>query len=291
MLATVLSLVMAAPSEVATEAPCTQEDERQRSFAVCFDPWRGIETYASGRLRSGALDFTVSTALRVRKERESWSKADSTWLGLHRIGAAEWAPLAQRLDATAWDFVFRRHAADTAITLPGFPEARLPFPFDVGFAGTVAHFELGARPDEKWSLETARTAVLFDPIRSPTNRLSLSIGPAGFHRVASLTSGSTAHELMPFTGAQLFANLESTEGRLFLRANGIGGAVFGVTGAGWIPQVRGTLEAGLTVVAVNDQPVVLLARGEANWRGGFSPTFEWSASAALGFRFASRRSH
>jgi hypothetical protein len=289
MLATVLSLVIAAQPEIAATDPCTHVDERQREFTVCFDPWRGFETFAGGRLSGGSVDFTVSATLRLRKERGSRSKTESSWLGLHRIGAADWAPLARRLDATAWEFVFRRHAADTAISLPGFPDARLPFPFDVGLAGAVGRVELGARPDENWSLETARAAVAFDPLRWPTNQLTVSIGPAAFHRVAALTSGAISHELMPFTGGQLFANLESAEGRLFLRANGSGGAVLGLGDARWIPQVRGTLEAGLTVMAINDQPVVLLARAETSWRGGPSPTFEWSASAALGFRFASRR--
>jgi len=53
--------------------------------------------------------------------------------------------------------------------------------------------------------------------------------------------------------------------------------------------VRGSDEAGVVLLAINDQPLVFSARGEV-WLNANAP-LEWTASAALGFRlFSARRS-
>ncbi len=290
MLGPALLLVIAAPS-LAEPAPCWNQDDPQRPFFTCFDPWRGVEVFAGGRARSGRLDFTVSAAWRLRKERESVSKTDSVWLGVQRIGAVEWAPLAQRLDATAWEIVYRRHATETGITLPGFPDVRLPFPFDVGFGGTIAHFELNARASERWSLETIAATLLFDPLRAPSGQFHLGLGPVAAHRLIATTDGALVHHLSPFTNGRLFLNLESDGGLVFFRGSIVGGAVLQIEGAqtAWRPQVLGSGELGLVPFALNDQPIVVSLRGDGAWRGGSS--LEWSASANLGFRFGSKHAN
>lgn len=287
MLATALLLFL-----TASEDPCTGRDELGRRFATCFDPWRGVELFAGGRVRADSVDFTLSTALRLRKDRESVSKTDSVWLGVQRLAAIEWAPRTGRLDATAWDVVYRRHASETGITLPGFPDARLPFPFDVGVSGHLAHFEFNARPRERWSVETLAASLLFDPVRASSGQVHFGVGPTTSHRLIVDEAGAVVHQLSPFTRGEVFLSLETSDGRLFLRAGAMGGALLQLEGTrpSWLPQVQGSAELGWVPLALNDQPIVLALRGDAEWRGGAAPMTRWSAAIVGGFRFGSRRS-
>lgn len=268
--------------------PCVDTTDPLRSFSTCFDPWRGFEVAGASRFSSFGVEGAVSVDLRMRRDRPSWSKADSTWLSLHRFAGTQWQPRVARVDATAWEFVFRRHAADTSLTLPTIPVTRLPFPFDIGLAGSVARFEWAMRPTEAWALETARFGFLFDPIRAETNQFHLGFGPVAQHRMASL-DGALTHDVMPLTGGLLFFTAETNDGHAFVRGTTVGGAVLKLDGVNvsWSSQVRSQLEAGLVLLAINDQPLVLSAKGEAWWRAG--TPLEWSASATLGFRLFSDR--
>lgn len=284
MLALTLAVLAAAP-----DRPCVDTTDPLRSFATCFDPWRGLWLGSGAVAQSGAVELSVTAELRLRKERESFSKADSTWLAQHRIAATRWEPRAARVDATAWEFVFRRHAAETFLTLPTVPVTRLPFPFDIGLSGSAARFEWGARASERWALETARLAFLFDPLRAQTSRFHLGFGPVAQHRLAVDGGGGVTHEVSALTSGLLVLRAETSDGFLFVRSTTLGGAALELEGAtvGWRPNVRADAEAGLVLLAVNDQPLVLCARGELWWRGG--PAVEWSASLALGLRLFSAR--
>lgn len=291
-----LPLLLAA---VTSSMPCVEEPvdpqtgrpDWRRSFVTCFDPWKGFELAGAGRWSGAAVSPSVSLDLRLRKERESFSKQDSVWLSLHRVAGTQWQPLSASVDATAWEFVFRRHASDTSFTLPTIPVTRLPFPFDIGLGGSVARFEWSMRPTERWALETARFSFLFDPIRSETNQFHLALGPVAQHRVAALTEGTTRHDVTPLTSGLLVFTAETNDGFAFVRGSAIGGALLQLESAtpSWTAQVRGSAEAGVVLLAINDQPVVFSARGEVWWRA--NAPFEWTASAALGFRlFSARRS-
>jgi len=208
-----LALLLAAVTS-SMPSPCVEEPvdpERgtsgwRRRFATCFDPWKGFELAGAGRWSGAALSPSVSFDLRLREDRESASKSDSVWLSLHRVAGTQWLPLSGGVDATAWEFVFRRHASDTSLTLPTIPVTRLPCPFDIGLAGSVARFEWNMRPTERWALETARFSFLFDPLRFETNQFHLAIGPVAHHRVAALTDGATRHDVTPLTsGLVVFA--------------------------------------------------------------------------------------
>jgi hypothetical protein len=286
-----LSLLLAAVTSAAPQG-CRDTTDWRRSFATCFDPWQGFELAGAGRWSGAALAPSVSFDLRLREDRQSASKTDSVWLSLHRVAGAQWQPLSASVDATAWEFVFRRHASDTSLTLPTIPVTRLPFPFDIGLAGSVARFEWNLRPTtERWALETARFSFLFDPIRSETNQFHLAIGPVAHHRVAALVVGTTRHDVTPLTSGLLVFTAETDDGLAYVRGTAIGGALLQLDGStpSWTSQVRGSAEAGVVLLAVNDQPLVLAARGEAWWRA--NAPFEWTASAALGFRlFSARRS-
>jgi len=103
--------------------------------------------------------------------------------------------------------------------------------------------------------------------------------------------GALQHDVMPLTGGLLFFSAETNDGHVFVRSTTVGGAVLKLDSATvtWTSQLRSQLEAGLVLLAINDQPLVLSAKGEAWWRAG--ALFEWSASATLGFRlFSDRRS-
>lgn len=273
----------------ADASPCLDTTEPARAFATCFDPWRGLWLGSGALAQPSGVDLSVTAELRLRRERESASKADSSWLALHRLAAVRWEPRAARVDTTAWDFVFRRHAAETGLTLPTIPVTRLPFPFDIGMGGSVARFEWGARTSERWALETGRIALLFDPLRSESGRFHLAFGPVAQHRLAVNGDGAMSHEVSALTAGLLVVRAETTDGFFFVRSTTLGGAALQLDAAtaAWRPNVRADAEAGLVLLAVNDQPLVVAARGEAWWRGGSA--LEWSASLSLGFRLFSAR--
>lgn len=285
-----LALLVAAVTS-AQPAGCVDTTDWRRSFATCFDPWRGFELAGAGRWSGAAVSPSVSFDLRLRADRESASKADSVWLSLHRVAGTQWSPLSASVDATAWEFVFRRHASDSSLTLPTIPVTRLPFPFDIGLAGSVARFEWNVRPSERWALETARFAFLFDPLRAETNQFHLGLGPVAQHRVAALSDAGLRNDVTPLTAGLLVFTAETNDGLAFVRGTAIGGALLQLDGAGpsWTSQVRGAAEAGVVLFAINDQPLVFSARGDVWWRA--NAPLEWSASAALGIRlFSARRS-
>src|SRR5437763_704602 len=120
--------------------PCWRSEEG-RAFRTCFDPGRGLELYtgASARSLTGGLDAALS--LRLRGERDSKSKAGTSWLLAHRLAAvdARWSPAAERdLVLTAYEGIARRHVDEGSLLLPTTPPIRLPFPIDLGLYGRAA---------------------------------------------------------------------------------------------------------------------------------------------------------
>src|SRR5207237_10865468 len=82
-----LALALAVLAQTST--PCWSQNDDGRRFRTCFDPGRGVELYAGGSARSlmGGLDLGLS--LRLRGERDSKSKAGTSWLLAHHLLLAE----------------------------------------------------------------------------------------------------------------------------------------------------------------------------------------------------------
>lgn len=174
MLAALTTAVLAAASAVGAELPepCWQHAANGARFRTCFDPGRGLELSAGGSARSLNPALDLGLGLRLRGARDSRSKAGTTWLLQHRLlGAdARWSKAERHLTLTAYEGLARRHVDEGFLLLPTTPPIRLPFPLDLGLYGRAARYERRVEDGLGWSFETARLAMLFDPLRSATGR-------------------------------------------------------------------------------------------------------------------------
>jgi len=305
-MALVLALVLASPEEdearellarveattppVAAD-PCTAHDERGRAFAVCFDPWRGLELGGGAAAGTDGWTGAFEVGARFRGERESRSKADSTWFDLHRFGAFSLRGVdglpAWRL--TAWTGAFRRHVAEGVLLVPTTPPVRLPFPLDIALAGEVLTWERRLAEGNDYALEPVRLAVLLDPLRASSSRFHLGLGVLASYRLRQV-SGVVVHDVTPLTAATLFVNVESEEGRWALRASGTAGWTFGPGQAGGAFRARGEVDGARVLVAVNDQPVAVFVHTGAAWAdAGARASSEVTVTAGLRLQLWSAR--
>ena len=136
MIASLAALVVAS-------APCDATDAHGHAFATCFDPWQGLELGGGLLLDSGQVSGSASAAVRLRGERESRSKAESTWLSLHRLGATEVRTVQGRfaLSLVGYTGVFRRHVREGTLLLPFTPPVTIPFPLDMTFMAEALKYE------------------------------------------------------------------------------------------------------------------------------------------------------
>lgn len=263
---------------------CWSEAEGRR-FRTCFDPGRGLELSAGGSARSlsGGLDLGLS--VRVRGERDSRSKAGTSWLLAHRLALVDgrWSPLERHLTLTAYEGLARRHVDEGFVLLPTTPPIRLPFPFDVGLWGRAARYERRVEEGFGWSFETVRLAMLLDPLRQGSGRFHLGLGPTLAHLMRH--DGATLrHELTPLTALQLVVSLESEDGLWVFRALGHVGWTFdpAAFAAGGTLRARGELSLERVLVALNDQPISLqLKAGGAFRDAGALQQSEWSVGGAI----------
>lgn len=276
---------------VLASAPCGEVDAHGHAFATCFDPWRGVELSGALTVASSGVSGAGAVGVRLRGERESRSKTDSTWLTLHRFVATEARPLggALALSALGYSGVFRRHVREGVLLLPTEPPLRVPFPLDISLMLDAARFERRFAEGSDWSLEPVRASVLFDPLRAASSRFHLGLGVTAAWRFAQ-RDGALVHDFTPLTAATLFFDFESEDGWWLAR---------GVVSAGWsfvLPEAtatfraRGEVELARVLVAVNDQPLSLFVRGSGAWRdAGARSQSELMVQAGLSVRlFASR---
>jgi hypothetical protein len=286
-----LTLLLLAAGAPAPEPPaCTEQD-----FATCFDPWQGLEL-GGGLLFDGArFDGAAHAALRFRGERESRSKAESTWLTLHRIAASEVRPVQGQFawNITGYSGVFRRHVREGALLLPFTPPVSIPFPFDMSFTAEVLKYErrYADGNGSDWSLEPARLSFLLDPLRSASSRYHLSLGVTAAWRMLA-NDGVLVHEVTPLTAATVFFDFESEDGRWLARGTLSGGWNLTVPSASpvMVFRARGELELSRVLIAINDQPIMFYVRGTGAFRdAGARDATEWSAQAGLQLRLFSAR--
>ncbi|MBI3185562.1 MAG: hypothetical protein HYZ28_25770 [Myxococcales bacterium] len=267
---------------------CVEEDEQGRQFLVCFDPGNGIELGLSAAERGG-LTPALDAGLLLRTERESVSKEGTLWFNEHRILSARAEPSEDRplLEATLYQGVFRRHIAEGFILVPTPRPIRLPFPFDIAIAVTAGRYERRPFEGAGFTLETARAALLLDPVRSPTRRVHLSFGPAISHAVR-YDGQEAAHELSPLTSGMVDLGLETEDGWWTLRLTGLAGWVFAPGAEGFF-RARADAKVERLVLAVNDHPVSATARVSAALAdAGVGRNTEWAASLGLTLRLFGR---
>jgi hypothetical protein len=269
---------------VALADPCFG-DAGGRPFRTCFDPGRGLELYTGGSARSLGGGLDAGLGLRLRGERDSKSKAGTSWLLAHRLLAfdARWAPAERHLGLTAYEGIARRHVDEGSLLLPTTPPIRLPFPFDLGLYGRAAQYERRVEDGPGWTLETARLAVLLDPLRSSSGRFHLGFGPSLAHLLRH-DGSELHHELTPLTALQVVVSAESEDGLWVFRASGHAGWTFdpGAFPSGATFRARGELMLERVLVALNDQPVSLqLKAGGAYRDAGALAQSEWSVGGAV----------
>lgn len=264
------------------------QPESVDTFATEFDPGRGIELTETGGLLGLDASTTFTASLRIRGVRSSKSKQGTIWFNDHRLARLEARPAyADRaIFVTAYEGVLRRHVDEGFVLLPFSPPVKLPFPFDLGLALTAARYERIV--NDGWSLETARVTLFFDAVRAPTARFHFGLGPSLAHTLRG-NGAVLTHALMPLTGIQALATLESEDGRWVLRAEGVAGWTFdpGANAPGEF-RARGEIVGERVLLAINDQPIALTLRGTGAWRDrGGGARSEIAVQAGLTVRFFS----
>ncbi len=273
--------------------PCWGGSDPERPFRTCFDPGRGLELRAGASAVGLSAGLDLGLSLRLRGDRDSRSKAGTSWLHAHRllIADARWGPDQRHLTLAGYEGLARRHVDDGFLLLPTSPPLRLPFPLDLGLYARLARYERRVEDGAGWTFETARVAMLFDPLRKGSGRFHLGIGPTLAH-VMRHDGVLLKHELTPLTALQLVVNLESENGLWVLRASGQAGFTFdpGAFQAGAALRARGELSVERVVLAFNDQPVSLQLRASGAYRdAGALQQNEWSAGAALKMQLFAHR--
>ncbi|PTL77817.1 hypothetical protein [Vitiosangium sp. GDMCC 1.1324] len=287
MLALALTLLLAsAPMQ---GDACTRWDGAGEPFPICFDPGNGLLVGAGGLVWDGAATPELSAGILLRTARTSHSKG-TPWLNTHRLLVTEARSGTARrgLITTLYESNLRRHLEEGFILVPTARPVRIPFPFDLSLALRLGHYERRVWEGPGWTLETGRAALLLDPVRSPTARVWLGVGPAASHTLRHSREG-TEHELSPFTTLLLDAGYETEDGRWMVRGTALAGWTVSFDG---VMRLRTREEADLErlLIAVNDQPVWLrLSAAHVHADAGVSRKDEWTLGLGLILRAGSAR--
>lgn len=289
MLALALALLLSSAPVQAQEESCVGWTETGGSFATCFDPGKGLLLGFGGLMRDGEAAPELRVGILARTARYSRSKG-TPWLNTHRVLVTEARGGTSRrgLTSTLYEGNLRRHLEEGFILVPTARPVRIPFPFDLSLALRLGHYERRVWEGPGWTLETGRAALLLDPVRSPTARTWLGVGPAASHTVRYSREGSE-HELSPFTSLLLDAGYETENGAWVARATALAGWTMGLDGT---MRFRTREEASVErlLLAVNDQPVWLRLSGEhVHADAGIARRDEWSAGIGLALRAWSAR--
>ena len=272
-------------------SPCESTESDGHLFATCFDPWKGVEL--EGALGASGEGFTggFGGGLRLRSMRESQSKADSTWLTLHHVGATDLRPINGALSLTLLGYsgLFRRHVREGVLLLPFTPPVRIPFPLDIAFLTQALRYERRWSEGTDWSLEALRFSLLFDPLRQESSRFHLGLGPTVAWKIHQV-DGVVQHEITPLTAATLFFSFESENGLWLARGELSGGWSLIAPDTTLTLRARGEIELSRVLFALNDQPLSLFLKASGAWRdAGARGSSEWSAFLGLQLRLFSAR--
>jgi hypothetical protein len=287
MLALALALLLS--SAPAQQESCLELTQTRDVFATCFDPGKGLLLGAGALMRDGEVSPEFRTGILVRTAHISRSKG-SPWINTHRLLVTEARSGTARrgLTSTLYEGNLRRHLEEGFILVPTARPVRIPFPFDLSLDLRLGHYERRVWEGPGWTLETGRAALLLDPVRSPTARMWLGVGPAASHTVRSSREG-TEHELSPFTSLLLDAGYETENGAWVARATALAGWTVGLDG---VMRFRTREEASFErlLLAVNDHPVWLRLSGEhVHADAGIGRRDEWSVGLGLTLRAWSER--
>lgn len=272
---------------------CGARDDHGHPFATCFDPWQGLELGGGVLVDGNGFTGSGHAALRFRGERESRSKAESTWLTLHKLGATEVRPLQGRFALTVLGYsgVFRRHVREGSLLLPFTPPVTIPFPLDMTFTADLLKYErrVADGNGSDWALEPLRLSFLLDPLRSSYSRFHLGLGVTAAWRLLA-QDAVILHEVTPLSAATLFFDFESEDGLWLARGTLSGGFTFIAPNPVLTLRARSEVELARTLFALNDQPLSIYLRGSGAWRdAGARGSSEWSAQVGLQLRLFSKR--
>lgn len=247
-------------------APCVDYSEEGKPFVTCFDPWRGLELGGAGGFGVAGAEGVFTAGIRIRGERDSRSKQDSTWLNLHRLGAVTVRSVGNRpaVQVTGYQGHFRRHVREGVLLFPTTPPRSIPFPLDIAFETQVFGYERRQAEGTGFALEPVRLGVMLDPLRSASGRFHLGVGVTGGYRLR-LTGGALEHDITPLTAATVRLNLEGEDGLWAIRGAGTAGWTFAPGAVQGVVRAHGELDLSRVLVAINDQPVSLFLHAEGAW--------------------------
>lgn len=270
---------------------CSGRDAHGHPFATCFDPWRGVELGGAFVMDTGAPTGGFNAGMRLRGERESRAKVDSTWLALYELGATQVRPVngLAAVDVTAFQALFRRHVREGRLLLPTSPPVQVPFPLDISVHASVARYERRLSEGDDWSFEPVRVSLLFDPLRAASSRFHLGFGVAAAYRLRQVDQ-AVLHEVTPLTAGALVFSFESEDGLWFARGAGTVGGSFVAPEPVFTLRARGEVELSRVLFAVADQPLAVFVRGSGAWRdAGARGGSEWTAQVGVSLRLFSSR--
>ena len=281
--------VVAAPVEVQADPDdCHPVTVDGQPFATCFDAGKGLELSGYGGLNELSASSTLTLSWRMRGARDSKSKRGTIWFDDHRGPIIAFRPGEhdRSFTITSYEGLFRRHVPEGFLVLPTNPPVKIPFPLDIGLAITGTRFEYIF--GDGWALQTARVTLFFDAVRSPSARFHLGLGPTLSHTMRGGNGAPLQHELMPLTGLQALASLESSTGRWALYAQGVAGWTFDPGKSQGTFRARGELVGERVLIAINNQPISVSLKATAAFHDlGASATSEWTVQAGLSLRLFS----
>lgn len=255
-------------------------------FRVRFDPlsrfWVGA-----------ASAFTLSPDLTIKPVFEAnlgisyraiyhWGKGNDTivWqLDQRFVGGSVW-PFLRRienipaLDAALYTVSLHRHDEHPRIVLPSSPPASVPFPFDVGFDAEAGRVFVpafawpgaaGAGDVEMVRVGVLRATAFLDPWRSGQRGRSLEIGVGARYEVElvgrpSLDTPAFLHRVSPATTGSLRFRFQTGDGLFLLDARGEVMPHWTSDGV-WRLAGTGSLHLERILIAINDQPVIVVVEG------------------------------
>lgn len=278
-------------STLLAASPCQGTEADGHHFATCFDPWAGLAVGGGVLISDTGVSGSASAALHLRGERESRSKAESTWLTLHQLAATELRPFegALALSVQGYTGFFRRHVREGVLLLPLTPPVRIPFPLDIAVLTQALRYERRFSQNGDWSFEPLRVSLLFDPLRAASSQFHLGLGVTAAWRMVQVDK-VVFHEVTPLSAATLFFSFESEDGLWLARGTFTGGWSLIAPDTTLTLRARGELELSRVLFAIADQPLALFVKATGAWRdAGARGNTEWNASAGLQLRLFSAR--
>jgi hypothetical protein len=245
------------------------EDTQGRRFRVRFDP--GQQLFAGGgAMIAPDAGFAVDVGLRLRAPAPALD-APFFWKRDHELGhfRVGYNSDGARLDARLYRGILLRHSREGSMTIPTSPPLRLALPFDVGLRVEVGRLAgpLTLRPGgPALAAEVVRGEAIADLLRSEHPGRWLTVGVVGYYGVqlARALDGGVGreHVVAPMTAVALSGHGESDAGLVSAGARIEGARAWSSRNA-WHSELRAEGELAVTPVAVNDLPLSVVLRADA----------------------------